>query len=322
MRIGVGVLARELAKTPFAVVDLETTGLSPQYDRIVEIAIVVLRPGQEPELVLDTLVNPERSMAGTEFHGITAADVQGAPAFGTIAPVVASALANRVIASHNAAFDMGLLGGELSRAGYPSILPHVCTMMLPRLGDSEYPRLSLKHACVRHSIEPGTAHSAASDALAAAALLKRYIGWLRRIGVRTFGDLRGRQHNYEFLGSLDERPLPAPPTIHGTAGLKPRRTGSAKAPARGVATYLEAVLEVVADLHVTDEELAYVSALREDLVIEPATVRAVHAKVFWAMLGRYVEDTSIDVGEAHHLSRLHAVLERLGWAPGQGIIEG
>lgn len=55
-----GISSSKVNEVPIAIVDLETTGLHPSGDRIVEIAIVRVEPGGTPRLVLDTLINPGR----------------------------------------------------------------------------------------------------------------------------------------------------------------------------------------------------------------------------------------------------------------------
>jgi DNA polymerase-3 subunit epsilon len=70
-----GILTRNISESPIAVFDFETTGLTPGVDRVVEISVARIDPGEEPRLVLDTLVNPMRRMGATEIHGITDADV-------------------------------------------------------------------------------------------------------------------------------------------------------------------------------------------------------------------------------------------------------
>ena len=96
-----GIQSQRIAETPIAIVDFETTGLTPGADRVVEVSIVRVEPGQRSELVLDTLVDPCRAMAATEIHGITDDDVQGAPRFSEIAEDVAQALSGAVVAAYN-----------------------------------------------------------------------------------------------------------------------------------------------------------------------------------------------------------------------------
>ena len=58
-----------------AVIDLETTGLSPwRHDRVVEIGIVVISPDGTVHSEYETLVNPNRDMGPSCIHRISAAD--------------------------------------------------------------------------------------------------------------------------------------------------------------------------------------------------------------------------------------------------------
>jgi hypothetical protein len=65
---------------PIAVVDVETTGLSPwRHDRIVEIAIVMMSSDGRIHSEYESLVNPDRDMGPTRIHRISAAEVLHAP---------------------------------------------------------------------------------------------------------------------------------------------------------------------------------------------------------------------------------------------------
>ena len=101
----------------FAVIDLETTGLSPgAHERVVEIAIV---HADEYGTVTDqweTLVNPQRHVGAEHIHGIRAGDLIDAPAFADIADDVMHLLSGRVMVAHNARFDRGFLAAEFGRA--------------------------------------------------------------------------------------------------------------------------------------------------------------------------------------------------------------
>ncbi|WP_321893682.1 3'-5' exonuclease [Burkholderia cenocepacia] len=87
-------------------IDTETTGLDLQA-AIVEIAVL----DRAGAVLIDTLVKPAMPIpaAATEIHGITNADVAGAPAWNTIGPQVAELLAGRLLIAHNGAFDERLL---------------------------------------------------------------------------------------------------------------------------------------------------------------------------------------------------------------------
>ena len=68
-----------------AVVDVETTGLSPRrHDRILEIGIVVIAATGEVEFEYETLVNPRRDVGPTSIHQITAEQLVDAPTGGLL----------------------------------------------------------------------------------------------------------------------------------------------------------------------------------------------------------------------------------------------
>lgn len=116
----------------YTVMDFETTGFSPAHgDRVVEVAMVKVSHEGEVYDAWSTLVNPQRDVGAASIHGITARDVVGAPTFADIAPLVLDAVDGRILAAHNAAFDLRFLASELQRAGYPlsvGPLQGVCTM--------------------------------------------------------------------------------------------------------------------------------------------------------------------------------------------------
>ena len=100
----------------FAVVDLETTGLS-NLDRIVEIGVVLLRPDLTVEGTWETLIQPERDIPNSYIHKITATDVVAAPLFCDVAPYLGSLLNGRTLVAHNASFEHRFLTNEFARAG-------------------------------------------------------------------------------------------------------------------------------------------------------------------------------------------------------------
>jgi DNA polymerase III subunit epsilon len=115
------VTSRPVAPTQyqFAIVDVETTGLDRQTDRIVEIAVII----EYPDRVLyewTTLLNPGVESAGpTKIHGITDEMVAVAPPFSAIAGDLAYLLTNRLVVAHNAAFDVAFIEQAFHRTGTP-----------------------------------------------------------------------------------------------------------------------------------------------------------------------------------------------------------
>ena len=161
----------------FAVIDLETTGISTSHHhRILEIAIVLVdKSGKEIE-TWSTLVNPKRDVSATEIHGITASDIFAAPSFEDVAGEIASLLKGNVPVSHNYRFDSGFLSAEFTRIGWPVPLRSslgLCTMNLA--GNYLNCGRSLAACCEMIGYTIGDAHSALADAKAAARLLRHFL---------------------------------------------------------------------------------------------------------------------------------------------------
>lgn len=161
----------------FAVIDFETTGLSPStHDRIVEVAVVHVDRNGTVTGAWETLVNPGRDVGPTHIHGITASSILEAPTFEQIAPRLVELLSGRVIVAHNASFDTRFLLAELGRLQYTPTadLPSLCTMKLAKefLPGS---RRRLSDCCAAFDIEIDGAHRASADALATAKLLGAYM---------------------------------------------------------------------------------------------------------------------------------------------------
>lgn len=312
------LLTRLIDETPFVVIDVETTGLDPETERVVEICAALVQPDGSARILLDTLVDPEQPMKATAIHGITDADVVGAPRFATLVDTVRALVGRRVVAGHNIRFDLTFLDREFNRLGESLRLPHLCTMRLPALFDrpANWP---LWWACQRNRVPfDGHTHSAQGDARATAGLLRVQLAMLREAGLRSFGDIaaRGRQMRvpHSFVASL-ARPLsPQPPVIHDAAqiALKPRVEGEAGV--RAVAPerrYLDAVVRAVADLRLTAAEVAAVAGERARLQIDADTARRVHGRILAGAERRYSEDGQLDPEERANLDALRRCLAAL-----------
>lgn len=107
-------------KRPIVFFDLETTGTSISQDRIVEISVVKLTPGQAEPVVKTMRINPEMPIPAeaTAVHKITDADVADKPKFRQIAKSLAEFMRGCDIAGFNSnRFDVPLLDEEFHRAG-------------------------------------------------------------------------------------------------------------------------------------------------------------------------------------------------------------
>ena len=105
---------------PFTVFDVETTGMSPVNDRIVQIAAVRIdRDGTLSRF--QSFVNPGRSIpAGVvRVHHITDEMVCNAPHFLRAGRDFLEFAKDSTLVAHNARFDLGFLQESLNRTGLP-----------------------------------------------------------------------------------------------------------------------------------------------------------------------------------------------------------
>ena len=105
---------------PFTVFDLETTGMSPTEDRIVELAAVrIERDGEVTRY--QSLINPGRPIPGraTAVHHISDGMVADAPRFSEVGRAFLEFAAESTLVAHNAYFDLGFLQESLARTGLP-----------------------------------------------------------------------------------------------------------------------------------------------------------------------------------------------------------
>jgi DNA polymerase III subunit epsilon len=155
-----------------AVIDVETTGLNPyRHDRVIEVAAVLLLPGQGIAAEFVTLVNPERDIGPSRIHGITASDIVNAPRFSEIAANLADILRGATaLVGHNVRFDISFLQSEYRRVGVA--MPNYVTLDTMNLAG----RGTLTACCAKHGVKyDGRAHAALDDARATACLLQKII---------------------------------------------------------------------------------------------------------------------------------------------------
>ena len=154
--------------------DLETTGISTNNDRIVQVALIGADADGNP-IHHDILVNPQRPIPrdASRVHGIYDQDVRSKPVFKECANELAELMEGAVIVGHNARkFDMPLLQNEFYRCG---ISPPKPLVVLDTLEAVRRLKISRPHnlgaQCARHGIDLSNAHDAAADAAACLLLL-------------------------------------------------------------------------------------------------------------------------------------------------------
>lgn len=159
---------------PFAVFDLETTGINIAKDRIVEISILKVSPDGTEKLKTH-LINPTIPIPEfvSKIHGIYDKDVAGKPTFKELAGELNTFLNNCDLSGYNILkFDLPLLAEEFLRAGHDFDIGSRKILDVQNIFHKMEPR-TLKAAYKFYCGKPlDEAHSAEADTMATYEVLK------------------------------------------------------------------------------------------------------------------------------------------------------
>ena len=172
--------SEDLMKAPFneatfACFDFETTGFSPNRDRVIEVAVVTVTRGMVGSS-WTSLINPgdDVELGATHIHGIKRDWIRSAPSFAEIAGTLFSLLDGKVLVAHNANFDLGFLRSEMSRAqllAKGTLFPHWDTMKAADFAPSLPASRKLVDVAAAFGVKIANAHQALDDALAVAEIV-------------------------------------------------------------------------------------------------------------------------------------------------------
>jgi DNA polymerase-3 subunit epsilon len=156
--------------------DVETTGLFPETDRIVELSAVRFDASGAELGRFDQLINPRRPVGPGAYrvHGISDAELATQPDADAVLPHFLAWLGEpdttRLVA-HNAGFDAGFLGHELARLGIePPDFVVADSLDLARRRLPQAPDHRLETLATWLGLPGGTAHRALADSLKVMAL--------------------------------------------------------------------------------------------------------------------------------------------------------
>jgi DNA polymerase-3 subunit epsilon len=214
-----------LARTPFVVVDLETTGGSAMYDRVMEVAAIRFENGVIQER-LERLVEPGVPIPPfvTRITGINAALVRGRPSFDSLLPDLRRLFDGAVVVAHNASFDCNFLSSSFRRAGLPWDSERLCTLRLARRLIPGLHSYRLDSLCAFIGFTFVQRHRAGPDAEATLSLLQHLIETATGRGIDSLTSLLRIQHQpvtkKRRKGRVDEAQVTSLPTGPGVYLLK------------------------------------------------------------------------------------------------------
>lgn len=155
-----------LNKEVFVCFDCETTGLDPQNDRVIEVAVAKFTVDEILE-TYETLIDPlcEIPESSTAIHNITQDMVKGKPVLADVIPHVLSIIKRHIVMGHGIGFDIECIATGADRAGIANSLRQnrtIDTLRLARLY-GESPTNSLEQLRKHFNIEFEGAHRAMND---------------------------------------------------------------------------------------------------------------------------------------------------------------
>jgi len=300
----------------FAVVDVETTGLSTSRDRVVEVAVVATDLSGQIVDEWTTLVDPQGPVGATRIHGITAAEVRRAPRFGEIIGELNARFAGRALVAHNARFDLAFLASEYERAGWTMpACPHLCTLETSWAYLPELHRRRLADCCEQIGVPLTDAHCALADARASAALLRSYLasdaGHSGRPGhIRVpasavhveWPQIPRLPVEVAHRRATGPAPVPAPPgALAALLDDLPMSSAAEAGAATNTTAYLELLAQVLEDGVLTEDEAAALADLAGAYSLTRTQVEAAHQGFLLALAHRAVADGTVTRDERREL---------------------
>ncbi len=155
--------------------DIESTGLNVIRDRILQIAIIKLKPNNPVPEELCLLINPgiPISEEAMNIHGITPKDLANKPSFQQVAQKIYDFIGNSDLGGYNCnRFDVPMLMEEFARVGLDFNIDHRKIIDVQRIFYKMEPRTlkaALKFYC---NTELENAHDALNDVRATIDVLK------------------------------------------------------------------------------------------------------------------------------------------------------
>ncbi|MBQ7266461.1 MAG: 3'-5' exonuclease [Firmicutes bacterium] len=154
-------------KDSYVVFDTETTGLSPQNHKIIEIGAVKVKEGEITD-TFSQLINPGTYIPRfiSKITGIYTRDVENKKSISEILPLFTDFCEDLPLIAHNAPFDMNFLLQSYEDIGEEHNFSVIDTCALSRKYNKECEKHSLEYLCAYFDIVNENAHRALSDALA------------------------------------------------------------------------------------------------------------------------------------------------------------
>ncbi len=157
--------------TSFVAIDIETTGLSPENNKIIEVGALKIRDGKVVD-TLSVLIDPEVSLPYqiVELTGITDSMLSGKETFSEASKNIYEFIKDEPLLGHNIRFDYSFLKHHLANSGYTIDNKLIDTLRIAKGLHPEMASRSLSNMCIKYNLVNEAAHRAYEDARVTMAL--------------------------------------------------------------------------------------------------------------------------------------------------------
>ncbi|MBQ6816869.1 MAG: PHP domain-containing protein, partial [Bacilli bacterium] len=181
-----------LKDATYVVLDFETTGLSPNYNQIIEIGACKVKNG----VIIDefsSFVNPKRQISTliTNLTSITNDDVRNAPFIEDILPKFKDFCDGCILVAHNAEFDSKHLYHNLRNLGlYEGKYPFFDTLGIARTKyNKKLKKFGLEDLCKLFNVSLEQHHRACDDAKATAQIFIKMLSDFANDNITNYKDI-------------------------------------------------------------------------------------------------------------------------------------
>ena len=191
---------------PFVAFDLETTGLSPRTDKIIEIGAVLMQGGKELDR-FQTFVDPgcKLKTETTDITGITDDMLKGAPTLENAFPKFLEFVGDRVLVAHNADFDTSFIRAACEELNYPYKFTSADTLVLSQNLMPNLNRFKLDIVADALSLPEFNHHRAADDAVICGLIMVKFIEQMQELGVQNLQGINRAMESMRSQHRADSR---------------------------------------------------------------------------------------------------------------------
>lgn len=210
----------DLKSATYVVFDVETTGLSSQYDKIIELAAVKVQDGEIIDK-FERFSNPGERLNETikNLTKITDDMLVDAPPIEEVLNDFREFVGDAIYVAHNASFDMGFIDTGFERLGYGATKNAVIdTLELSRTINTELGKHGLNFLAKKYGIELTQHHRAIYDAETTAHIFIKMLKQLEDLDVHQHDEIDAKLSNQDAYKRA--RPMHVTLIVQNQTGLK------------------------------------------------------------------------------------------------------